>query len=143
MRKPAPAWAHFDLFGAGNRFAHGGEVIQNELTLGSTSQVDVYRGLVRRHEDTVPNMPPSDFDLSRTIHEYAAAAYSPSAILVPVVDRSPFPFALSQSIEFSVSALLRQDETYLSSRSPASPPPFARPGLSRSGTPGDVALRTL
>jgi hypothetical protein len=98
------AWAHLDLFGAGNRFAHSGEVIQNELTLGSTSQVEVYRGLVKRHEDDVPNMPPSDYNYSRSLHEYASAlGFGPPSITE------------SQSIEFAVSALLRQDETYLTS----------------------------
>jgi hypothetical protein len=123
------AWAHFDLFGAGNRFAHSGEVIQNEVTLGSTSQVEVYRGLVKRHEDTVPNMPASDYDYAQRFREFAKAVYAPSIFLDSIADASsgPEPYksrvegglarnALQQSIEFGAGALLRQDETYLTSR---------------------------
>jgi hypothetical protein len=123
------AWAHFDLFGAGNRFAHSGEVVQNELTFGSTSQVEVYRGLVKRHEDTVPNMPASDYDYAQSLREYAKAVFAPSLFLDSIADASsgPEPYnsrvegglarnGLQQSIEFGTGALLRQDETYLTSR---------------------------
>lgn len=122
------AWMHFDLFGAGNRFAHSGEVLQNDLTFGRTSQAEVYRGLVKRHEDPVTGTPPSDYDYLRSFHEFITAVYAPSPLMTSIADATSGPDryrnrvegslvrnGFQQSIDFAARAALRQDDSYLTS----------------------------
>jgi hypothetical protein len=119
------AWAHFDLFGAGNRFAHGTEVIQNDLTLGLTSQADVRRGLMKRHEEPRENMPPLDYDFAQSFRDFTSTTYAPSSIFASLAESSAGPqrygsrmegalvrTGLQETIEFASSAVLQQNERY-------------------------------
>ncbi len=51
------AWAHFDLHGPQSTLMHATEVARNRMTFGRTSQLDVYRSLVREKMRTIPPSP--------------------------------------------------------------------------------------
>jgi hypothetical protein len=134
------AWLHFDLHGPQNFWGHGGEIMRNSVTFGKTSQYDVYRGLVKTNPNGGDPMPPPRFDFSERTRRYAATLLAPSVTglemfigtasaaarqlsegggsghYVGHITGNLVRSAISQSVEYTSSMILQQDDKYKPSR---------------------------
>ncbi len=136
------AWIHFDLHGPRDLVGHSLEVMRNRLTLGHTSQSDVYRSFVRQTGDTGAASPPTNYDyrtnldryVSRTFapHNFITAAFSSAAVSAihrgDAWGRGPERYlnhfegkvvrhSIRETIEFGAAALLHQEQTFVPSTS--------------------------
>lgn len=133
------AWAHFDLHGPQSTWMHTTEVIRNRMTFGRTSQIDVYRSLIRAH-DGADALPDGIYDYKAQAKRYLNNIMGPKALTATMAlawsgptarqsfglratgdhyrDRMTYALvqnAAMQTIEFGFSAFLHQDETFRAS----------------------------
>ena len=114
------------------------EVVKNRLTFGRTSEYEVYRGLVRANPTDDATLLKSRYDLKAHAKKYLHDAFGPGAISMAVTSgaassafygiRNGFEFGngpyvdriarnlarngIAQTIEFSWSAFLQQDQAF-------------------------------
>jgi hypothetical protein len=138
-------WLHFDLHGPGNLVGHAEEVMRNRLVFGRTSQYNVYRGLVRQEDGPgIDEVPPKRYDFGEHAREYLNQTFGPStlgaAALTAAVSSGVHEVlgqgeafnryqnrvelnlvrqTMQKSIEFGASALLQQDEHFVTSNETA------------------------
>ena len=134
------AWIHFDLHDPRDLVGHSLEVIRNRLTLGHTSQADVYRSFITHADDATVTVPPRTYDYSSHAREYYNATFGRrflvgamiSSMASTAMDRSGqwghgadlytnhlsaklARHTIQQSIEFGAAALLQQEERFVPS----------------------------
>jgi hypothetical protein len=132
------AWIHFDRYKPGNLVGHSAEVIQNRLTVGRTSQADIYRALVVERNDSHTPVPPRHYDVDEQFHEYLKNTYSAGPLLSAVatggvsglldgtsifgdgferysnhMEANLIRHVTQQTLEFGVAAALQQNERFL------------------------------
>jgi hypothetical protein len=130
------AWVHFDLHGPQSTWMHTTEVVRNRMTFGRTSQLDVYRSLVREKEGSGA-VPEGRYVYSAQAKHYLNNIIGPKALTATTAlawsgtttrqwlgagasgdhyrDRLAYALvqnATMQTIEFGFSAFLHQDDTF-------------------------------
>lgn len=135
------AWIHFDLHHPHDLLGHSEEVFRNRLTLGHTSQDDVYRSFLQHdiNSSAAPRSSTYDFrseaanyyNLTFGKGAFAGAGFTaalvttlrPSANWGDGAERYSNRFArnlarhtMQESIEFGASALVRQREVFVVSQ---------------------------
>ncbi len=134
------AWIHFDLHQPHDLTGHSLEVIRNRLTLGHTSQADVYRSYLEHSDADSEDLPPKTYDYATNARLLYKKTFGPhyltgaalTVIAVSNIHHSELwgqgteryfnhfggkvtRNAIQQSIEFGTAALLQQEQRFVPS----------------------------